>query len=257
MAGQELPADVLARLQAALAQQGLDVAQPFNVQSYNDAVKSKPVIPQLPDFGRGATAAICVGNSKLLWPAFIQHLSSNAEFLSQQHPLDAFVHLSVQRALRAALSQPDCRRAVDSEVRFSDGAGEEFVDMLAAARVSGVAYQDPDIHLCISPQYGPWLALRAVIVLDMDMPDVPALHAAPVAAHPFPETREACKALMDDIMAHGGWGAASNRAKFVQLRRMAAPAAVLQAHGYSDAQIEYHYTKSKDVLAREVQAGRS
>lgn len=243
-----VPKDALAHLQAALAEQGLDIFQPFAVQSYNETLKNKPV-PQLPEFGHTSTAAICVGNSKALWPAFVLFLSQHSEYLTNQHPLDAYVQHSVGKALQAALGQPSGTEVLASSVRYSSGTGESFVDMLAAARVSGMAFQDTDIHLCLSPRYGPWLALRAVIVLDLEA--VSSLHAEPITSHPFPEQREACKALMISIMADGGW-AESNWGKFVQLRRMAAPESVLEEYGYPQAQIDYHYTKSREVLTKEV-----
>ena len=59
---------------------------------------------------------------------------------------------------------------VAHDVRFSHSVGDKFVNMLRVAQLSGLAYYSSTTHLCMHPVYGPWFALRAVIVFDIPWP---------------------------------------------------------------------------------------
>jgi hypothetical protein len=56
------------------------------------------------------------------------------------------------------------------EVRFSHSVGDKFVNMLRVAQLSGLAYYSSTTHLCMHPVYGPWFALRAVVICDLPWP---------------------------------------------------------------------------------------
>ena len=44
--------------------------------------------------------------------------------------------------------------------------GEGYVGMQTLAEVAGLAYTHPYSHLSLHPRFGPWFALRAVLVFD-------------------------------------------------------------------------------------------
>lgn len=68
----------------------------------------------------------------------------------------------------------------------------KFVNMMRAAQLSGLAYYSSTTHLCMHPTYGPWFALRAVAVFDVDGPDPAAFSQLP-CPHPDLEAEAADK----------------------------------------------------------------
>lgn len=151
-------------LSLQFASQGLDIVQPFCIGSYN--VPERKAGQALPDYGRGAACmALLIGNTKAMWDHFIKAVSSETELLSNENPLDKFAEQAVASAIAATSSM----QGIAHEVRFShDTSPSGFVDMLWAAQVSGLAYKNDAAHLCVHPVYGPWFALRAVVVVDVD-----------------------------------------------------------------------------------------
>ena len=62
-----------------------------------------------------------------------------------------------------------CRRAVRIfwGHREADAVlGGACLELQRMAAAAGVSYWDPDSYLSLHPKYGPWFALRAVIVFD-------------------------------------------------------------------------------------------
>jgi methylmalonic aciduria homocystinuria type C protein len=53
-------------------------------------------------------------------------------------------------------------------VRYSHSSGALFVNVLRVAELSRLAYYSPVTHLCLHPVHGPWFALRAVVLLDLE-----------------------------------------------------------------------------------------
>jgi hypothetical protein len=194
------PTAVAAQLQQQLAQWGLDIVHPFTPQLFNAHC---PADNALPTFGRASTAALLVGNSKQLWDPFLRHLAAHPEQLTAANPLDDYV----QTALVASLADcglalvPEVRPSSCSKeashtasnpnntstwqqhqhqhqqqegagirchVRYSHFSGALFVNVLRVAELSRLAYYSPVTHLCLHPTFGPWFALRAVIILDCE-----------------------------------------------------------------------------------------
>lgn len=119
-------------------------------------------------------------------------------------PLDRFVGTCVRNAVEAACSAAG---GVQHHVRLSSDTGPLFVDMLRAAKASGLAYLDPTLHLCVHPLHGPWIALRAVVVLDADGATGRCAEAAGCAplANPFPSLEPQLRAQHDSLVACGGY----------------------------------------------------
>lgn len=81
-------------------------------------------------------------------------------------------------------------------IRFSHHTEPgKFVNMMRAAQLSGLAYYSSTTHLCMHPEYGPWFALRAVAVFDVDGPDPAAFHQLP-CPHPDLESEAADKVCL-------------------------------------------------------------
>jgi methylmalonic aciduria homocystinuria type C protein len=102
------------------------------------------------------------------------------------------------------------------------------------AHVAGLAWLSPS-HLCVHPDFGPWIALRAAIVLDLAAP------TRPVPLDPPCDCASACLPLLDAALAAGeatSAGVVEHWHRWVAMRD-ACP--VGRAHRYSDEQIAYHY----------------
>jgi methylmalonic aciduria homocystinuria type C protein len=97
----------------------------------------------LPSFGRENARAIVIGNTRGLW----EHV---------QVGTDAYV----ERAVRAAFPAAEHRWAHQVPATIA---------IQRAAVIAGLAWLSPS-HLCVHPEYGPWIALRAVVVLDEPAP---------------------------------------------------------------------------------------
>jgi hypothetical protein len=81
-------------------------------------------------------------------------------------------------------------------IRFSHHTEPgSFVNMMRAAQLSGLAYYSDTTHLCMHPVYGPWLALRAVAVFNVDGPD-PAGFCQLPCPYPDLEAEAAVKVML-------------------------------------------------------------
>lgn len=186
-----------------LATAGLDVEHPFDAE----AAAREPGWQCLAGRER---RGILIGNTRALWAPF-----RAAEQVSA-HPLEHYVERTIDRAFPGA-------RVFYAHRRY-DGAFLPFQRLAVATGLGALS----EGGLVIHPMYGPWLALRAVVVVDGE----------PVARTPIakPCTCEAAcaEALARARAAGGDWRA------WLAVR----DACTLRDHRYSDEQIRYHYTKA-------------
>jgi methylmalonic aciduria homocystinuria type C protein len=195
-----------------LARRGLDLAAELATADYNAEVDEGL---RLPDFGRARARAIVVGNTRALWPEFLA---------SGKRLLDDYV----MEAVRAAIG------GARAEVRWAHDV-PATVAIQRAAAVAGLAYLAPS-HLCVHPVYGPWIALRAVIVLDEDGPP-----RAPAIAPPC-DCARGCGPALERALAAGEPRSTEElreRWRLWLAVRDACP--VGREHRYGDDQILFHY----------------
>jgi methylmalonic aciduria homocystinuria type C protein len=214
---------------------GLDVVVPFAVRWYNDAVESPH---RLPDLGRVSTLGLLIANTKALWAIFVAALRNDPARLESEDPLDTYVEAAVCEALA---SVPP--RAVPC---FAHVTAPAPIAIQRLAELAGLTWTAPS-RLAVHPRYGPWIALRAAAVLDVDGPPGPPPRLAP----PCTDCDRACRpvferAVTETRTAHG-LGQAWTSWLAV---RDACP--VGRDHRYDDEQIRYHYTKDRTVLLRAV-----
>jgi methylmalonic aciduria homocystinuria type C protein len=146
---------VVDHITSELTPRGLDLIHPFQVEWYN---KSVPASFFLPDFGRPESLGILVGNTKSLWPQFINAFSRSIFLQDDPHPLDRYV----QEQVRYVLGKFSMRW----DVRWDCSPPAERIAMQRLAEIAGCATLS-STHLSVHPKFGPWISLRAVIVLDM------------------------------------------------------------------------------------------
>jgi hypothetical protein len=192
---------------AALAEAGFDIVHRFDAA----AVARELELPAL----AGAPLGILIGNTRALWPIFM----ARGE-LDVADPLERYT----ERAIQAVL--PAGARCWFSHQRY-DGA---FLPFQRLAVATGLGSLSP-IQLVIHPTYGPWFALRAVVVCD----------GSPPATFPLPPV---CRC---DATCHDAWARAVATSDDPKLWRawlaVRDSCHVGQSWRYGDSQLVYHYTK--------------
>ena len=194
-------------MEAALADAGFDIAHRFAI----DAIADEPGLEAL----AGAPLGILIGNTRALWPKFLAALPE----LDRDHPLDDYT----ERTIAALL--PDGARCYFAHRRYA-GAFLPFQRLAVAA---GLGSRSPT-QLVIHPIYGPWFALRAVVVCSGSPPET-----API--RPVCHCEAPCQGAMATALASSGpesWRA------WLAVRDSCS---VGKAWRYDEDQIRYHYLK--------------
>ncbi len=201
---------------------GLDLAEPLQVGWYNRVVE--PDL-RIPDFGRPGSLAIVIGNTRAIWPHLLRALHVDRTLFAGSDPVERFAEEVVERARS--------RSEIRSEVRWSHTVGERMVAMQRLAHVGGLAYLSP-VHLSVHPLHGPWIALRAVVVLDVTGP----AGDPPIWRSPCDACEQACVPVMRSLAARPSTEVSP--LDWVAVRD-ACP--IGRGSRYSAEQIEYHYVK--------------
>jgi methylmalonic aciduria homocystinuria type C protein len=192
----------------AIAEAGFDVAHAFDAH----ALAAVPGWERLAD---GPRTGILVGNTRTLWPRFTAAVAADAALAADPNKLERYTERTLGGAFPGALIYYSHRRY-----------GRGFLPFQKLAVALGVGAIAP-IGLVVHPEYGPWFALRAVVLVDREPP---AAVAAPIA---LPCTcGAACGEALDRAQREMTWQA------WLGVR----DACSLRACRYSDEQIRYHYT---------------
>jgi methylmalonic aciduria homocystinuria type C protein len=239
------PGVVTRTLANALAPRGFDLTRAVAVSAYNHAV-APPL--RLPDHGRAGALAVVIGNTRALWPRFVAALRADAALAEDRNPLDRYTELAVAAAVHetaGVLGGPP------REIRFAHEAPPRRVAMQRLAHLAGLAHLTPG-QLCVHPVYGPWIALRAVVVWDIDAGADAATTSARIpppcdcsrgCARAFDRTVAAVRGLPTQADVRADWQ------RWVAVRD-ACP--VGREHRYSAEQIRYHYTGDREILRRAI-----
>ncbi|KAJ3040612.1 hypothetical protein HDV00_010637 [Rhizophlyctis rosea] len=230
---------------------GFNLIQPFPVARYNRALNGQA---SLPTFGRASTLGIIVANAKALWNPFIQYLAEDPEgrIESREHPLNEYVKDCLERIL-ADFPQ-------SYEIRYPDDKGEKFVHFQPLCHISSLAYYSRSGYLCIHPEHGPWMAMRAVIVVDIDGPDDPLEFDVP--HNPIPGRDAEIEQMIKDITAEAARdedglvrGYEKRWPNLLAIRERVAEmlGEKAQQAKYDYLQLHYHYTKDKKYLRESVE----
>lgn len=202
----------LARLAAA----GFDLAHAFDAA----AAAREPgleLLAEEPD----ARLGILVGNTRALWPRFTAALA-RPELAADPHPLERYTEETIEAALPGA-------RIYYGHRRYR-GA---FLPLQRLAVATGLGALAPS-QLVIHPVYGPWFALRAVVVTR----GAPPPPRPPIA----PPCR--CGAACAEALARARAAAGPETSGAWRAWLAVRDACTLRDHRYSDDQIHYHYTRA-------------
>lgn len=222
---------IVARVTAAAAQAGFDLCQAFSVAHYNAAA---PAAERLDDLGCAAPSGplgILFANTRRLWPVFTDAYAQDATLAGAEHPLDTYVATRLTALLAEATSAP-------SRLLFAHVTTPRAFPIQRLAERVGLAALAP-CHLAIHPLHGPWLALRAVAVIDVAGP------ASPLATCPQPcrGCSAPCVPALEQALLVSGEplipsAVSRNAAAWIAVRD-ACP--VGQGWRYGKAQLAYHY----------------
>jgi methylmalonic aciduria homocystinuria type C protein len=192
---------------AAVATAGFDIAHGF------DAAMSARE-PGLAALAGGERLGLLIGNTRALWPPFSAALAG--ELACEPDPLERYTERAIDTSFAGA-------RIFYGHRRY----GGAFLPMQRLAVATGLGALAPS-QLVIHPTYGPWFALRAVVLVD-GVPPVRAPIAQPCQCPP------ACgERLRRALQTH-------DARDWLAVRE----ACSLQAWRYSDDQIRFHYSRMR------------
>lgn len=205
--GRRVDADVTAAIDR-LADAGFDLVHAFDAA----AAAREPGWEFLADGALRVGLLVC--NTRALWPRFVAAMRDPA-VAAEPDPLDHFTERTIEAAFPGAPIYFGHR---------ADGSGAflPFTRLAVATGLGALAAS----HLVIHPTYGPWFALRAV-VLVAGKPPVRAPLRSPCSCGP------GCKTALASALASTSWEA------WLAVR----DACGLRVWRYSDEQARYHYTK--------------
>lgn len=223
------------RLAGAAVQAGLDLVQPFGVARYNAVA---PPEARLPDFGRPNPLGVLVGNTRQLWPVFTRAYASDPELARSEHPLDTYVVTRLPALVRAA--SPARQHLI-----FSHVIGPSAFPIQRLAEAIGFAAISPS-HLAIHPQHGPWLGLRAVVVLDVAGPET----ATSILERPCERCSAPCVPALQHALEASGTALdsasiAAHASDWIAVRD-ACPLG--KASRYGSRQLAYHYAPRRSRI---------
>jgi methylmalonic aciduria homocystinuria type C protein len=195
---------------ATLAAAGFDIAHTFDAP----AVAREPGLEVL---AGGPRLGILIGNTRALWPPFTAAVCDPA-LAAEPDPLERYT----ERVIDAAFSPSGAGPRIYYGHRRYGGA---FLPLQRLAATTGLGAIAPN-HLVIHPIYGPWFALRAVVVTD----------GAPPERQPIAQPCQctaACRERFEraqQSMEPADWAAVRD-------------ACSLQGWRYTDEQAHYHYSR--------------
>jgi methylmalonic aciduria homocystinuria type C protein len=196
---------------------GFDLVAPFDVADFNAGASSDQ---RLPDHGRGHALGVVVGNTRGLWPVFLAACRRDPSAAARPDPLDDYTVAIVSGAAEAT--------GHAFVALWGHTMDPRPIPIQRVAEVAGLARIAP-CHLSVHPELGPWLALRAVLVLDTE----------PLPSHspgdPCAGCARPCMEALTSALPSTDWR------KWLAVRD-ACPLG--RPARYSDAQIAYHYDKS-------------
>lgn len=197
-----------------LADAGFDLVHTFDAA----AAAREPGWEQLAqEAERGRRAGLLIGNTRALWPRFVAAMRDPA-LAAGSDPLDRYT----ERTLETAFAKASPGTPIFYGHREYAGAFLPFTRLAVATGLGSLA----ESHLVIHPIYGPWFALRAVILVEGDAPvRVPIASPCTCVA--------ACHMTLRAALASTAWE------PWVAVR----DACSLRAWRYSEEQIRYHYSK--------------
>eukprot|EP00891_Asterochloris_glomerata_P008115 jgi/Astpho2/8115/Aster-03056 len=119
----------------------------------------------LAGFAGDRTLAVLIGNTKHIWRPFLEACSWDPSLLEAENPLEAYVERTVTAIVDSAL-QGLTYRCFWSHTESDGLSSGRRAPYQQLAHAIGLAHLDESTNLCLHPKYGPWWALRCLVVFD-------------------------------------------------------------------------------------------
>jgi epoxyqueuosine reductase len=228
-------------LNAALESGGLNAAAVLSPEQYDALV---PVAWQCSELLPTAASVFVLGSGGSMF-----YLAARRARPDAQHPLDEFCEELVTGAASELERQGAASRAVYYWERMGGIEREpgHFADFIALARAAGLGASSR-LGLMLNPIFGPWFAIRALILCELPMPVPAAVEAGPLfdpcSACPAP-CIEACPGTAVSLDPFSRERCASTREELPGCARrcdarLACP--VGASHRYDPEALAYHMT---------------
>jgi methylmalonic aciduria homocystinuria type C protein len=202
---------------------GIDIVHAFDAH----AAATEPGWARLAACGR---LGILIGNTRAIWPAFAAARARDRALADAADPIELYAERHVEKA--CARSGRAGAPTIFYAHRRYGGAYLAFQRLAVAAGLAALA----PTQLLVHPTFGPWFALRAVILVNAEPPVV----SPGRVARPCQCEGGGCEAAFERACQHPeDW-------RMWLAMRDACP--VGRAYRYSDDQIAYHYTKDRRYL---------
>lgn len=214
--------DTARAIEARLARAGLDIVWPLPSRLVGEVADRAVQADRL---------ALLVGNTRALWPHVTGAIAREPALREADDPIDAYCAGHIARALEHT------GRAW--EVHWAHTPPPGAYPIQALAHAAGLCDVAP-CRLAIHPRYGPWLALRAVALLELP---------GPATAPPPPRICAPCDAPCRAPFAAAVASGASPESDWRRWLAVRDACPVGREHRYSERQLEYHYTKRRALLA--------
>jgi cyanocobalamin reductase (cyanide-eliminating) / alkylcobalamin dealkylase len=227
---------VAAEIGSSLTERGLDLVHPFQVGWYNGQMRDAARC--LPDLGRTTALGLLIGNTRAFWPLFRTALDAHAHLQSALDPVDLYT----SDAVLSAFSVLELRWIV----RWAHDLEPEPLPIQRIAWATGLAMLSPS-HLSVHPVHGPWIALRAVAIVDIDGPD----GGAPACVDHCTKCHKPCVEALQLALngTHHTPDAESLERDWESWVGVRDACPIGAGARYCDEQIRYHYTKLRRLLA--------
>jgi len=229
------PSVIVDAVAAGCAGAGFELCAATTAGAYHAAV---PDGLRVEDFGRPDALLIVIGNTRALWPRFADALRADPALGEAGDPLDTFT----ARIIGAVVARAAGR--LRHEVYYAPELPPRRVALQRLAALAGLAALAPS-HLCVHPRFGPWIALRAAVVVDVDGP----VGATAAPAHQPCDCATGCGPALTRALAAGPPRDADElreRWRLWLAVRDACP--VGRDYRYGDDQLRYHYTGDRAAL---------
>jgi len=237
-------APLLSALRERLAVEALHVVLPLSATAF-DEVAVPAGARRAGELVEGAGGVVLIGDGG---PGFFARFRDTAPYASGvAHPLDDYTRGCVMAAVREVLGPLGLRFQVAFPFAGSDGVSSLPFQRLG--RAAGLPEPGP-LGLQVHPEYGPWWAYRALVVLDVSLQaEPPLLPWCPpcdrpcvrgCAAHPFGDRATASEGAFGSDVCGDGCGA-----------RLRCP--VGREHAYPADQVAFHL-RARDALLRALAA---
>ncbi|ETO31708.1 hypothetical protein RFI_05414 [Reticulomyxa filosa] len=163
------------KLSEELQNVGLDIIEQFPMRDYNKYPKIEQnslQIKKLPEKFRNISdmsdsTGILIGNSRHLWKPFLKYFQTHPDLQSIEHPLDVYVTQMVRQCCDHVLNNDLKKDRIGFEIYYSyEMSKDRLISFQTVAHVSKNSFFYNTPHLCLHPIYGPWIAFRALVLLD-------------------------------------------------------------------------------------------